>query len=223
VTSSIVASLLVSLSLIAGGACNRGNPEIGDRDRDQGRVNQVIDRLLGPKTEIVQLPAGTRIAFATDTTLSSQLSKSGERFTGTLQQDVLHDGRTALPAGSEVLGVVTSVQPLKAVGGRAILEFEVNQLVTPSGQEVPVLARFARAGKSETAKDSATIAAGAIVGAVVGHQVEGDPEGRAIGGLVGAGIGTAIAADTKGETIVLPAGTIFELTLLEAAGVQIET
>lgn len=218
--------LIVIVALVATFAAammtgNRQDRSTGAK-KDEHVVDRIVDRLIPPKKEIVQIPAGTPIRITTDIRLSSQRNEAGDGVSGSLERDVIMHGKVVLPAGTEALGVVTQARALRKIGGRALLGFEFNLLVTPSGQEVPILARFVREGRSETGKDAATIAAGAIVGAIIGHQVEGDPEGRAIGGVLGAGVGSAIAAGTQGDIISLPAGTILELELLEPAAVQVE-
>jgi hypothetical protein len=217
----LVVPLAVSLIVVAALACTRDSA--GASERRAAATSLRGAGTSASRMEIVQLPIGTRITFSIDEGLSSQASRAGDSLTGTLHRDVLIGGRTAIPAGAAVVGVVTSAHSPKTIGGGALLEFEVNLLVTPSGQEIPVLARFARAGADEEASDSATIATGDIVGAIIGQQITTDTGGRATGGLFGAGIGSAIAAEPKGETINLPAGTIIELAFLGPAAVQIES
>ena len=85
---------------------------------------------------------------------------------------------------------------------------------------VTISAWLAQKGKSETAKDAATIGGAAVVGAIVGHQVSDDDKGTVIGAIVGGAAGTAIAASTKGKEIEIPAGTVSSIEL--GAPVEIE-
>ena len=75
------------------------------------------------------------------------------------------DGKPAIPAGSLAAGSVTEARPLRKIGGRGLLAVSFDHLEVP-GDETDMSAAWRREGKSETAKDAATIAAGAAVGTV---------------------------------------------------------
>jgi hypothetical protein len=158
------------------------------------------------------VPAGTRVQLRLITPVSSQSAAVGEAVEAEIDAPVAVGGRTAIPPGARLSGHVTEVHALRKIGGKAHLAFTFDTLDV-GGRSLPVEAAFARTGKSETGKDTATIAAGAVVGTVLGNQSRHNDRGKLIGGLIGAGVGAAIAAATPGETIELPAGTRLELTL----------
>lgn len=215
---SLVTALAIAVPLAGATACERSTDE--ERSAKAAVVDgrgssddpSLIERLTAPKTREFVVPEGTKIAVRLSTSLSSQTSGVGDRVVGVIDADVLVGETTVIPAGSTVYGTVTSVHPLPKIGGRASLAFNFDRLETRDGKDYPIAAMFARTGPSETAKDTSTIIAGAIIGAVAGHQVD-DDQGRAVGGLAGAGIGTAIAAATDGKAITLPEGTRLRLTL----------
>lgn len=224
--NSLVAALVFAVPLAAGTACARSvdgeksakAAESGDRGSSDDR--SLVERLTAPKTREFVVPEGTKIAVRLSTALSSQTSSVGERVAGVIDSDVVIGETTVIPAGSTVYGTVTAVHPLPKIGGRASLAFNFDRLETRDGKDYPISAMFARTGPSETAKDTTTIIAGAIIGAVAGHQVD-DDQGRAVGGLAGAGIGTAIAAATDGKAITLPEGTRLRLTLRMPVPVEV--
>lgn len=160
----------------------------------------------------IVVPDGTRVQLHLITPVSSQTAAVGQAVEAELDAPVVVGGRTALPAGSRFTGQVTEVHALTKIGGQARLAFAFDS-VEVRGRSVPVEAAFARTGKSESGKDAATIAAGAVVGTVLGNQSKHNDRGKVLGGLLGAGLGTAIAAATPGEKIELPAGAQLELTL----------
>lgn len=215
---SLVAALVVAAPLVAATACARSadgekSAKAAEADsRGSSDDRSLVERLTAPKTREFVVPEGTKIAVRLSTSLSSQTSRVGDRVVGVIDSDVLVGETTVIPAGSTVYGTVTSVHALPKIGGRASLAFNFDRLETTDGKDYPIAAMFARTGPSETAKDTSTIIAGAIIGAVAGHQVD-DDQGRAVGGLAGAGIGTAIAAATDGQAITLPEGTRLRLTL----------
>ncbi len=169
----------------------------------------------------LEVPAGTPLTLRLADQISSQTSQPGESFRATVARPVSVGGQVAIPAGASVLGRVTEVRPLRKVGGQAHLAVHFDSVELPSGASAPISAGFSRTGKSETPKDAATIAGGALAGAILGHQVEDGNKGKVVGGLVGAGVGTAIAANTKGETITLPAGATLTVTLQAPTTVEL--
>jgi hypothetical protein len=229
-TSPALAVLLVSCAL-AGAACREGGTEPGERSEvvaetaqapdAQGERPGFLSRLFTREPIEVQVPAGTQIAVRLLEPVSSQASRPGEVFQAEVAQDVVVGGQTALPAGAHVTGTVTEAQALRKIGGRARLALSFDAVELPSGGSAPLNAAFAQVGKSETPKDAATIAGGAVAGAILGHQVDDDDEGKVVGGLVGAGVGSAIATKTRGQEIVLPAGTTLTLTLRSPTTVEL--
>jgi len=163
----------------------------------------------------VTIPAGTEVRIRLTDAVSSQTAAIGAPVEGELEDSVVADGRVALPAGARVHGTVTDAHALKKVGGQARLALQFTTIEV-EGHSIPIEAAFSRIGKSETGKDSATIAAGALVGAILGNQAKNNKRGKLVGGLVGAGAGAAIAASTEGETISLPAETVLQLHLKNA-------
>ncbi|HEX9669298.1 MAG TPA: glycine zipper domain-containing protein [Thermoanaerobaculia bacterium] len=168
----------------------------------------------------VTVPAGTTLEVELLETVSSQTSQVGDSVRARVSGSVHEDGVNAIPAGSEVIGVVSDAQALRRVGGRARLAIDFTELVLPSGQTVPISASYSQIGKSETAKDAATIGAGAAAGGILGKQIEKDRRGTVIGAIVGAAAGTAIAAKTKGRQVTLPAGTSLSVSLQDSVTVR---
>src|SRR5437868_724250 len=54
------------------------------------------------------VPAGTNIDVRLDTQMSTEHLQSGDTWSGTVARDVMAGDRVAIPAGSEVNGVVTN-------------------------------------------------------------------------------------------------------------------
>jgi len=156
--------------------------------------------------------AGTRITLELLDGVSSQTAAVGAPVRARVVETIRVDGRAAIPAGSTVTGRVTEAKALRKVGGQAHLAIAFDRLERDGGG-VPLEAYWARTGRSETGKDAATIAAGAVIGTVLGNQAKKRDRGKAIGAIVGAGVGTAIAASTEGETVELATGDVLELTL----------
>jgi hypothetical protein len=164
------------------------------------------------RVERVTIPQSTAIVLALVAPVSSQSAQLGDEVVAELAEPIRVDGAFVVAAGARVTGRVSEVQPLRKVGGKSILGLSFDYLDSGDGG-VEIAAAFRREGKSETAKDAATIAAGAAIGAILGNQAKSNDRGKAVGAVVGAAAGTAIASKTAGELVELPAGARLELTL----------
>ncbi|MFP5284472.1 MAG: glycine zipper domain-containing protein, partial [Thermoanaerobaculia bacterium] len=167
-----------------------------------------------PAPLVVNVPAGTVMEVELLEGLSSQTSEAGDIIRARVASDVATDGAVGIPAGSEILGVVTEAVPLGKVGGRAKLGLKFTDLVLPNGRTVPIDATLMQQGNSETRRDAATIggaaAGGAILGRVLGKKDRS--RGAVIGAIIGAAAG-AVIASRNGEEVVIPEGTRLDLKL----------
>lgn len=180
---------------------------------------------LASKPVVKTVPAGTRVSLELLQTLASNSNRPGDRFRARVARDVVVGGEVAIPAGSEISGVVTEAVALKKIGGRAKLGLEFTSVEPPSGNSSEIKASYFLVGKSETKKDAATIggaaAGGALLGRIIGHQNDHDARGTTVGAVVGGAAGTAIAAKTKGQEVVLPSGHVIQVALEAPADVTL--
>jgi hypothetical protein len=63
--------------------------------------------------------AGTEITVRLTEKLGSRASQTGQTFSATVDKDVVVDGQTAIPAGSNVTGKVVSAKPFGQIAGEA--------------------------------------------------------------------------------------------------------
>ncbi|PYP87852.1 MAG: hypothetical protein DMG65_16230, partial [Candidatus Angelobacter sp. Gp1-AA117] len=68
------------------------------------------------------MPAGTAINVRINENLSSEESRTGDRFTGVLTQPVVVNGRTAFSAGTDVAGQVTAAKKSGRLSDPGVLE-----------------------------------------------------------------------------------------------------
>lgn len=169
----------------------------------------------------VTVPPGRHLAVELVSDLSSAGSRAGDTFRVRVARDVEADGELAIPAGSEVHGLVSEAVSAGAKRGRpAKLVLKFTDLVLPDGATVPIRATLEEIGESRPGRKAATVGGGAAAGAVLGRVLAGSGsrgKGTVIGALVGALAGAAIASQTAAsEEIEIPAGTLFNLRLDEA-------
>lgn len=161
----------------------------------------------------VKVPAGTTFEVEFTEGLASNASSVGETFRARVVADLRQDGAIAIPAGSEVLGVVTDAVGARRIGGKARLTVKFTDLVLPSGSTLPLNASFLEEGKSRAGRDAATIGGSTAGGALLGRILSNGGRGTILGALVGAAVGTAIASKTAGEEVVIPEGSVISLEL----------
>jgi hypothetical protein len=175
-------------------------------------------------TVMRSVPAGQELEVVLLDDLSSAISKAGDSFRARLARDVVADGGVALPSGTVVRGSVVEAVPLNPkIGGRAKLVLDFDRFELPSGETVPMSAQFEEIGKSETAKDAATIAGATAGGAILGRILKDEDrkKGTLIGAVVGAATGTAIAARTEGQEVQMVSGTAVTLKLTNSVTVPV--
>ncbi|HWN45044.1 MAG TPA: TrbI/VirB10 family protein [Thermoanaerobaculia bacterium] len=193
----------------------RGREEQARRDREreeEEREREEEARLPAPL--VVNVPAGTVMEVEILEGLSSQTSEPGDIFRARVASDVSSDGAVGIPAGSEIVGVVTEAVPLGKVGGQARLGLKFTDLVLPNGRTVPIDASLVQQGSNETRRDAATIGGAAAGGAILGRVLskKDRSKGTVIGAIIGAAAG-AVLASRNGEEVVIPEGTKVDLKL----------
>jgi hypothetical protein len=160
-------------------------------------------------TDALEVPVGTEVDVRLQNSLNSGTTQVEDRFEGTTNADVIVDGRVAIPAGSLVRGVVTSVEPGTRTNRTAKMTISFDQ-VTIDGRSYPIRGTVTQAIEGEGIRGEAgRTAAGAGVGAIIGG-ILGGFKGALAGILIGGG-GTIAA--TEGKEVELPQGSILRIRL----------
>ncbi len=169
------------------------------------------------------VPSGTVFNVRLNETLSTNRSEVGERFTATVITPlVTTDGRTVVPRGSIVSGVVTGVDPSTRPGDIAAIRVNFDRLQI-GNRSYPFTADVVDTEPRLTSDESRILeragigaAAGAVLGAIV---TGGDLEGILVGGALGAGAGTIISLGLGDVDPELDEGSV--LTLRTTRNVQL--
>ena len=157
----------------------------------------------------IEVPAGTEMDVRLSNTLDSGTAKVEDRFEGTTLVDLNVSGRTAIPAGSVVRGVITAVEPGTRTNRTAKMTVSFDQ-VTVNGRSYPLRGTVTQAIEGEGIKGEAgRTAAGAGVGAIIGG-ILGGFKGALAGILIGGG-GTIAA--TEGKEVELPQGSVLRVRI----------
>ncbi len=164
----------------------------------------------------VEVPSGTEMDIRLTNTLNSGTAKVEDRFEGTTLVDLTINGRTVIPAGSVMRGVVTSVDPATRTNRTAKMTVSFDQ-VTVNGRAYPIRGTVTQAIQGEGIKGEAgKIATGAGVGAVIGG-IFGGVKGAILGTVIGGG---GITAATEGKEVELPQGSVLRVRFDSPAQIQ---
>src|SRR5688572_14332039 len=157
----------------------------------------------------LEVPAGTELDVRLGENLNSGIAQVEDRFEGTTLVDMNVNGRTAIPAGSVMRGVVTAVEPATRTNRTARMTVSFDQ-VTVNGRAYPIRGTVTQAIEGEGIKgETARIGTGAGVGAILGG-ILGGFKGALAGILIGAG-GTIAA--TEGKEVELPQGSVLRVRI----------
>ena len=156
-----------------------------------------------------EIPANTELDARLSNILDSGTAMVEDRFEATTAADLIIDGRTIVPAGSIMRGVVSSVQPAGRLKRKAEMTVTFDQ-ITINGRSYPIRGTVTQAIEGEGVKgDLPRAGVGAGVGAIIGG-ILGGFKGAMAGILIGGG-GTIAA--TEGKEVVLPQGTVLRVRI----------
>jgi outer membrane murein-binding lipoprotein Lpp len=155
------------------------------------------------------IPAGHEIDVRLERELTSDTAQVEDRFEATTVADVYQGNEVLIPAGSEVRGIVSSVNRASRTDRKGSLTVSFDQ-ITVRGRTYPMRGTVTQALESSGMKgEVGRIGAGAGVGAIIGGII-GGVKGALLGVLIGGG-GTIAA--TEGKDVTLPPGTILRVRL----------
>jgi TolA-binding protein len=161
------------------------------------------------RTQPNEVPSGQELDVRLQSALSSQTAQVEDRFTATTMVDVIKDDRVLIPAGSEMRGVVTSVDKATRTDRKGSLTVTFDQ-ITIRGRAYPTHATVMQALESEGVRgEAAKIGTAAGVGAIIGG-ILGGFKGALAGILIGGG---GIVAATPGKDVTLDPGTVLRVRL----------
>ena len=183
--------------------------EVANLRRSIADLQEDMDRAFGREAREVRLEEGASILVRLDHPVSSRTARREDRVDASVAQPVRAGGVPALPAGTQVRGVVRDVEPAQrpSKGGRLELGFDALYL---DRTRLDMRGRVTEISEGGGRAEKAGI--GAVLGGVLGG-ILGGKKGVLAGVVLGGG-GAVVA--TKGEDVELPAGTILTVRLERA-------
>ena len=137
----------------------------------------------------IVLPAGSMLHVRLQTTLTSKTNKTGDKFTGYVDQPVTANGQTIVPVGSLVDGHVVFVKKAKRIKGVGEMRIVLDDITTENGDEFLLTGSLEEAQGSPCARTK-NDSEGTLKGC--GKSAKGALKGAAIAGAMGAGAGATV-------------------------------
>jgi hypothetical protein len=155
------------------------------------------------------LLAGTLIPVRLVNTLDTSTTKTGDRFTATLNSNLMSGDVVVARRGAAVHGIVTKSEHARRLTGKSELQIALTDIVINGAAQPISTSGFQQKGASEGAKTARNTAGGAGLGAAIGAISGNAGRGAAIGAVSGAGVSMI----KKGQPIRLPSETLLEFSL----------
>lgn len=165
-----------------------------------------------PVSSAGEIPSGTALVVRLIDGVDSSRDSVGATFNASMDEPVIHAGRTVIPRGADVLLKLTEDKQSGKLTGKTELTLDVAS-VTVNGRKLEVATEeVSRASSSRTERTGQVVGGGAALGAIIG-AIAGGGKGAAIGALSGAAAGGAVQVITKGEQVRIPSETRLTFTL----------
>jgi hypothetical protein len=169
-----------------------------------------------PPQSQATVPAGTRILVRMVDSIDSTKNKAGDKFTATLETNLMAVDKVVVPKGATVYGRLANASSAGRMSGSSQLTLELTDIVV-RGTAYPILtSNYEVKGKGEGGSTTKKIVGGAGLGALIGG-IAGGGKGAAIGAASGGALGTGVAASKKGQQISIPSETLLEFRLQQPA------
>lgn len=153
----------------------------------------------------VTIPAGTTLRLDLSSSIASDTSKVEDPVSAKVREAVVIDGKTVVPMGASLAGVVTDVADSGRVKGRARIAYRFNSLTMADEQYDIATAPTSHVAAATKKEDAKKIGIGAGAGAALG-AILGGGSGAAKGAAIGGGAGTGVVLATKGKEVRLGPG-----------------
>ena len=215
----VLRSLPVLLAVVGLAGCS-SVPESSQASDNKDEKPGVLSSLL-KSAKPVAVPAGTEIAIVLDQSISSERATSGDPFDASIAAPVMVNGKTIIPKGAHVQGIIVEARASGRLKGVARLRLALNSVEVAGKSYDLQTTSLTRSGQNHDKRNWTLIGGGTGAGAAIG-AIAGGGKGAAIGAAVGAGAGTATAAATGKKDIVLPAESQLNFKLSQPVSIEVK-
>ena len=215
----LLRSLPVVLAVAGLAGCS-SVPESTQASDNRDEKPGILSSLL-KSAKPVAVPAGTEIAIVLDQSISSERATSGDPFDASIAAPVVVDGKTVIPKGAHVQGIIVEARASGRLKGVARLRLALNSVEVAGKSYDLQTTSLTRSGQNHDKRNWTLIGGGTGAGAAIG-ALAGGGKGAAIGAAVGAGAGTATAAATGKKDILLPAESRLNFKLSQPVSIEVK-
>jgi hypothetical protein len=170
----------------------------------------------------VTVPSGTTLRLELKSSVASDTSKVEDTVRAVLRQAVTVEGKTVIPAGTEVVGTVTDVERSGRVKGLAHVAYRFTSIRHDRERYDIRTSTISHEAKPTKKKDATKIAIGAGAGAALG-SILGGGSGAAKGAAIGGGAGTGAVLATRGDEVRLGPGADVSTRLTSPLTVRVKS
>ena len=168
------------------------------------------------------IPSGSEIRVRTDETIDSNNARSGQRFSASIERDVVGStGDVLIPRGSRATLVIRQLTTSDS-GNAKEMALDMDS-VNLNGVRYRVstedVEKSRRDGLGKNKRTATMTGGGAAVGAIIG-AIAGGGKGAAIGAIAGAGAGAAAQVLTRGKEVKVPAESVLTFKLDQPLNLQ---
>ena len=162
------------------------------------------------------------IGLQSQTTVSSERARVEDRVEARVSRDVRVRDMVAVPAGTQAIGSVVSVERGGKFKERARLGIRFHTLVLGDGSRLPITTdTIYRYGDAPADGSAKKIGGGAVAGAILG-AILGGAKGAAVGATAGAGGGTAMVMSGDRSSAEFASGTEMTARIMSPVTVTVD-
>ena len=149
------------------------------------------------------VPAGTTLNFRTSQVLTTDQAKTGDKFTGRLESDLVVDGVVVASRNAPVYGTVTKAERARRVRGQSVLVITLSEIMINGQMQKIATSSIGQEGE----RSGKSVVRGAAAGAAIGGIADGSD-----GAKDGAGWGAVAGGLKRGQAIYIPSNTLLQFT-----------
>lgn len=147
-------------------------------------------------------PTGTTVTVRMIDAINSDTNSVGQTFRASLDEPLVVEGQTLIPAGADATVQVVRVEQGGRLSGREEVALALSEVVA-NGRRYRLSTENAEVASKARGSQTAKVVGGtAVVGAIIG-AIAGGGKGAAIGAASGAGAGAAVQA-IRGQRVEIP-------------------
>ena len=103
-------------------------------------ADAAVNKTMKADVQAIRIPAGSTMKLELIEPLSTRTGSVGDQFSAMLKADKIVNGQIALPAGSIIRGTINKINPSKRLSRSAVVYFNFDHVVTPTGRQIPLSA-----------------------------------------------------------------------------------